>query len=122
MQFKEWSEAWEQQQLVIRLRANNYKFTMIANDTWTSSFRQKAKNKALWMNPWMSDLIIILKNNNVLFLELKKAPWKRGGNNWSQTSKYQLEWKKSINKCAWSQYEICQWFLRAKEIILQLEQ
>ena len=115
------SEASEQIQLVNWLREHDYFFTMINNDMWTSSFSQKRKQKLMWMNAWMSDLIIKLKRKNILFLELKKAPWKRWGNNWSITSEAQLEWQKQINECEWVEYVIARGFIEAKEIIERLE-
>ena len=118
---KIWSEAHEQIQLIQWLESNNYKFTAVPNDTFTKSWAIKNKNKAMWVRPWMSDLIIILKRGNVLFLELKKAPWVKWWANGSVTSEYQLEWQKSINKCVWVQYEIVQGFELSKELILTLE-
>jgi len=121
MKFKPWSEAWEQQQLCSRLDINWYVYTAIINDMWTSSFAQKNKAKALWLKPWMSDMIIILKRGNVLFLELKKAKWKRGWNNWSVVSEHQLFWQEKINECSWSQYVIGYGYKQAIEEIELLE-
>ncbi len=115
------NEDLEQYNLVQWLEINNYKFTSIPNSTRTRSWNQKRRNTDLWVRPWMSDLIIILKRWNMLFLELKKAPWARWWANGSVISKYQLEWQEAINKCSWVQYEIVQWCERAKWLIINLE-
>jgi hypothetical protein len=121
MNFKKWSEDYEQQQLVSYLEYKQYTYTSIPNSTFTKSWSVKAKNKALWLRPWMSDLIIILKRGNVLFLELKKARGKQWGLNWSVISKFQLNWQEKINECKWSQYVICHWYLHWIKTIESLE-
>lgn len=114
-------EDLEQYNLVRWLEDNNYKFTAIPNSTFTRSWNQKRRNKDLWVRPGMSDLIVILKRWNVLFLEMKKAPWKRWGANGSVISEFQLEWQEAINSCTGVQYEIAQGYEKAKEIITNLE-
>ena len=115
------SEAQEQKNLVQWLELNNYKFTAVPNDTFTKSWAIKNKNKSIWVRPWMSDLIIILKRGNILFLELKKSPWKKWGMNWSVVSEHQLSWQKAINSCVWVQYEIVQWCEKSIELIKRLD-
>ena len=120
--FKLWSEAHEQSQLVRWLELNNYKFTAVPNDTFTESWSVKNKNKALWVRPWMSDLIVLLKNKPaVLFLEMKKAKWPNWGMNGSVVSQFQLGWQEEINKVPSCQYSIAHWFTEAKELIERLE-
>lgn len=69
----------------------------------------------------MSDLIIILKRWNVLFLELKKPLGKRWWLNGSVISQEQLKRQTEVNKCVWVQYIICHWFEDARKTILELE-
>jgi len=121
MQFKPWTEAREQYQLVLWLDIFKYTFTMICNDTRTPSYKQKTKNKELWLRPWMSDLIIILKRGNVLFLELKKARGPRWWLNNSKIGEHQLKWQESINNCPWVQYSFAHWYEEAIELIERLE-
>ncbi len=120
--FKEWSEAAEQAKLVQWLELNWYKFTMIANDTWTPSFNQKRKNKALWMRPWMSDMIIILKRQALLFLEMKKTKWKKWWMNGSQISNHQLWWQEAIEQIDNCTYKFGHWFEHSIELIQELEE
>ena len=115
------NEDLEQYNLVKRLEFNNYKFTAIPNSTYTKSWNQKRRNTDLWVRPWMSDLIIILKIWNVLFLELKKQRWVNGWKNWSVVSNYQLEWQEEINKCKWVEYVICYWSIEAINLINKIE-
>ena len=119
--FREWTESYEQVCLVQWLENNNYKFTSVPNSTYTTSMKQKKMNKLLWLRPWMSDMIIILKRWNVLFLELKRPLGKRWGLNGSKIADTQLEWQIEINKCVWVQYEFAHWFNDAKNIINKLE-
>lgn len=117
-----WPEAIEQIKVVDWLEFNNYKFTMIPNDTFTKSWSVKNKNKKLWVRPWMSDLIIILKNiPAILFLEMKKKRWPQWWLNGSVISDDQLWWQEEINKVPSCQYCFAHWFDEAKAIILDLD-
>lgn len=119
--FKIWSEAYEQSCVVKWLELHDYKFTAVPNDTYTKSIKQKVKNKLLWVRAWMSDLIIILKRNNILFMEMKKAKWKRWWANGSKISDAQKDWQEEINKCEWVQYVIAHGSQEAIDLIEYLE-
>jgi hypothetical protein len=121
MNFKPWTEAREQQQVCKYLDNNNYFYTAIINDMWTNSYQQKNKAKAIWLKPWCSDLIIKLKNNSLLFLEMKKKRWIKGWNNWSKKSIHQINFQKKINEVKNVQYEFAFWFDEAIKIINELE-
>jgi len=116
------NEDLEQYNLVKWLEINKYKFTAIPNSTYTKSWKQKKKNYDLWLRPWMSDLIIILKRKNILFLEMKKQKWIRWWLNGSKVSENQIKWQKSINECIWVQYEIAHWYKEAIDIIKKIEE
>lgn len=63
-------------------------FTHISNETYTTSWRQKHRNKAVGVRPGVPDYIIITKNK-VLFLELKRS---KGG----QVSAPQKTWLEAL--------------------------
>ena len=122
MEFKLWTEAYEQQEVVRWLERNNYKFTAVPNDTFTKSWATKNKNKALGVRPWMSDLIVLLKNKPaILFLEMKKARWPNWWLNGSAISEYQLSWQEEINKIPSCQYIISHWYEEAIAKIKELD-
>ena len=116
------TEFEEQCNLVNWLELNNYKFTAVPNDTFTKSWKVKWKNKKLWVRPWMSDLIVLLKNKPaVLFLEMKKSRGKKWGMNGSVYWEHQLGWQEEINKVPSCQYIFAHWFEEAKAIIEKLD-
>jgi hypothetical protein len=121
MNFKIWTEAWEQQQLCRWLDNNWYFYSAVINDMYQTSYKQKAKAKALWLKSWCSDLIIKLKCKKLLFLEMKKAKWKRWWNNWSKESQHQLNWQQEINDIKNVWYEFAYWYINAIELIQDLE-
>ena len=115
------NEDFEQYNLVQWLELHWYKFTAIPNSTYSKSWKQKRKNYDMWLRPWMSDLIIILKRKNVLFLEMKKKKWPRWWNNWSVISVNQKKWMEEINECKNVQYIVCFWYKDAITKIQLLE-
>jgi len=121
MIFKEWSESYEQAKVVEFLEVNNYKFSSIPNSTFTKSWKQKVANKALWVRPWLSDLLILLKRGSILFLEMKKQKWVKWGMNGSSISEYQLSWQESINMITNAQYEIAHGASEAIDLIQDLD-
>lgn len=65
-------------------------YSHIPNSTFTSSWSVKNRNKSMGVRPGVPDMLIVF-NNNILFLELKKE---KGG----VLSPYQKEWIQSLNK------------------------
>lgn len=63
-------------------------FTHISNETYTTSWRQKSRNKAVGVRPGVPDYLIVT-NNTVLFLELKRP---KGG----VLSKFQKVWLEAL--------------------------
>lgn len=96
-------ETEEQIQLATRLRYKNYIFSKIASETYTTSWDQKRKNKLEWVNKWVPDTIILLKNKNALvFIELKRQKkvlknWDLSSSN-SKVSEEQTKWIENLNK------------------------
>ena len=119
--FKIGSEAYEQEIVVNWLEINNYKFTAIPNDTYTKSWKQKTKNKKIWVRPWMSDLIIVLKIWAILFLEMKKKRWPNWWANGTQVSEHQKGWEMAINRVKNCEYIIAYWADEAIDIIKKLD-
>ena len=107
-------EAKEQAEVVLWLEQNGYTFSMIPNDTYTPGWKQKVKNKILWLRPGLSDLLIVLKRKSLLFLEMKvpkKRYLKKNGELWKARivngpSENQLFWKNTLNSVNNVSYEI----------------
>jgi len=83
-------EEIEQAEFVKYLRLKNIKFTAIPNSTYTTSWKQKAKNKRMGLNPGLPDLLILLPGK-LLFIEMKRI--KNGS-----VSEYQKEWISALNQ------------------------
>lgn len=84
------TEELEQMALVQYLELKGHKFTAIPNSTYTTSWKQKAKNKATGLRAGLPDLICIV-NDNVVWIELKRT---KGG----VLSKHQKEWIKALEQ------------------------
>lgn len=80
----------------------------IPNETYTTSWRQKAKNKALGVSVGVPDLGVIV-NNRLIFIEMKRI---RG----SKTATEQLEWVAVLNR-ANVPSRVCKGFAEAKAFI-----
>lgn len=85
------TEFSEQVAFVQYLELKGLKFTAIPNSTYTPSFAQKMKNKKMGLRPGLCDLLVILPNGYLAFVELKRV---RGG----QLSKEQAEWIDALNE------------------------
>lgn len=103
------SEEDEQKALVQYLELKGIKFTAIPNSTWTSSWTQKNKNKAMGVRPGLPDLLLIIKNN-LVFIEMKRTKN-------SRLSKVQKEWIAELNNCHGVNAHVCKGFDQAKEVI-----
>ena len=103
------TEEQEQIALVGYLEVKGIKHTAIPNSTYTKSWNQKRKNKAMGLKAGLCDMLLII-NNKLLFIEMKRT--KR-----SQTSPEQKEWIKELNKCNGVEAVICKGFLQAKEVV-----
>jgi hypothetical protein len=115
------SEHEEQVILSDWLRANNYMFYKSPSETYTTSWKQKHKNKREWVTKGYPDVTIILKRWSLLFIELKKEKGKRGWMNWSTISQEQIEWQEALNNIANVQCNICHGASQAIELINNIE-
>ena len=121
------TENQEAEKLTNWLRANNYKFTHIANESWLPprvAMLAAKRKKRMWLSPWFPDYCIILKRGSLLFIELKKQiDYSKSdkGKKVSVTSKEQIEWCESLNNIANTQAEVCNGYEKAKETILYIE-
>jgi len=86
------TEEQEQIALVDWLEWNKIKFTAIPNSTYTTSWNQKRKNKAMGVRSGIPDILCIIKGL-LVFIELKR---RKGGS----LSKTQKEWIEELNKCS----------------------
>ena len=83
-------------------------FTHTANETYTKSWKQKNRNKAMGVRPGIPDYIIVTKTY-VLFIEMKRE---KGG----VVSIDQKKWISSLNEKV-SQAVVCRGFEQAKKVI-----
>ena len=106
------SEFQEQVMLVQWLDLMGLKYSSIPNSTWTSSIKQKVRNKQSGLRPGLPDLLIALPGTGLLFIELKRT--KQG-----VVSKAQQDWIDTINSCPGAQAYVCKGFEAAKAVIEQ---
>ena len=92
------------------------KFTHTANETYTNSWKQKNRNKAMGVRSGIPDYIIIVRVPStlhpyrVVFVEMKRRKH-------SATSKEQKEWLSALSECLGCHASICKGFDKAKEFI-----
>jgi len=98
------------------LTLKKIKHAHIPNETFTKSWSQKAKNKNVGVSSGFPDYCIVI-GNQLIFIEMKKAPGKRGGNNGSVTSVEQLEWLQALDQCNGVSAYVCRGFEEAKKVI-----
>lgn len=82
------TEDSEQATFVQYLRLKGYPHFRVPNETYTKSWKQKAKNKALGVVPGVPDLFVVV-NNRLVAVEMKRQ---KGG----VVSASQLEWLKTL--------------------------
>lgn len=102
------TEEVEQRQLVQYCRLKQIPFFRVPSETYTTSWKQKVKNKELGVVKGVPDLFVIA-NNKLLAIEMKRI---KG----SVTSPEQKEW---INRLiqAGVQARVCKGFEEAKKFI-----
>lgn len=93
---------------ILKLRGNKILYSATAQNTYTKSWNQKAKNKAGGVRKGLPDLIILV-NNTLIFIELKRTVK-------SVTSVEQKQWLKMLNEAKQNAF-VCKGFLAAKAVI-----
>ncbi len=86
------TEYQEQCLLVQYLELKGYLFSKLAQETFTKSWAIKMKNKMSGVRSGVPDMLIVLPNQKLLFIEMKRA---KGG----RTSEDQIKWIKALNNC-----------------------
>lgn len=108
------SEDYECKRFADWLGDNQYKFSHLAQSTFTRSVSVKWKLQQMGVKKGVPDYIICLKRKPILFfLEMKR---RRGG----RVSPEQTEWIKAINEHG-ARAVICYGFDDAKMAVLQAE-
>ena len=73
------------------LELNGYKFIAIPNSTYTKSWKQKHKNHREGLRAGLPDVLVIIPNKGLAFVEMKRT---KGG----QLRQNQKEWIEELNK------------------------
>lgn len=99
----------EEQALVVQYcEEKHYPLWHTPNSTYTPSWKQKAKNKALGVSAGIPDLGVIV-NNHLIFIEMKRLKA-------SKTSEEQLAWIRRLTD-ANVPARVCRGFDEAKQFI-----
>jgi hypothetical protein len=111
------TEFSEQCALVQYLEINNFKFSKIAQETYTKSWKVKMDNKASGLRPGVPDMIVIIPANwrtakkvKLLFIEMKRT---KGG----VISPDQKEWLMTLDMVDGITARVCKGFDEAKAFI-----
>lgn len=88
------------------------KFTHTANETFTKSWKQKNRNKAMGVRPGIPDYIIIISliPKRLVFIEMKRKRF-------STITKDQKDWIRLLNGCEGVRACICKGYDEAKVFI-----
>lgn len=84
-------------------------YSHTAQETFTKSWKQKGKNKAMGVRPGVPDYII-LTPKAVLFIEMKR---KQG----NKPTEHQKKWIAKINNSEYTIASVCYGFDEAKEFV-----
>lgn len=103
------------------LRQNDYMYSKIPSETYTKSWNQKRKNKLEWVHKWIPDMMVVLKRNSLLFIELKKEKWVKWWMNWSKIWEEQKIWIETLSRIDNVDAWICHWAAEAINLINLME-
>lgn len=93
------TEYEEQVAFVEWLELKKLKHSAIPNSTYTTSWNQKRKNKAMGLNAGLPDMLIIVPTG-LAFVEMKR---KKGG----KISPEQQSWIDALNRCSGVEARVC---------------
>lgn len=103
------TEYEEQVAFVQWLELKGLKFSSVPNSTWTSSIKQKVRNKATGLRPGLPDLLVIV-GGSLVFIEMKRV---KGG----VVSPAQRDWIEALNQVSNVQAFVCKGADEAIEIV-----
>ena len=110
-------EEHEQIDFVNYLEKKGIKFTAIPNNTFTTSWNQKRKNKATGLRPGLPDILMIIPcgdgKKRIAFVEMKRVS---GG----VVSEEQKNWILAIKECEETDVEVCRGCKDAIEFVESL--
>jgi hypothetical protein len=107
------TEDLEQQTFVQWLELKGLPFTAIPNSTYTTSWKQKAKNTRTGLRPGLPDILVVLPYSCLVFVEMKRV--KRG-----VLSPAQAQWIETLNTVPNVQAYVAKGGLEAISIIERL--
>ena len=109
------TEEEDQKCLIQYLELKGIKFSAIPNSTWTPSWAQKNKNKAMGVRAGLPDMVIIFpKTNTLIWLELKRDGRTESAR--GHLSQEQIDWQTALIKCGQRVFT-CYGFDEAKNIV-----
>lgn len=99
------TENFESEAFANYLRANDYTFTHIANESWLPPKVARLaaiRKKRMGLSPGVPDFMVILKRGSLLFIEMKRdrivlSNWTKGRSP-SKISPEQQAWMDELNK------------------------
>jgi len=100
----------EQRLFVSWLRTMGLPCFRVPNETYTKSWSQKNKNKALGVSAGVPDLFVAIEGVGLIGIEMKRT-------HGSVTSQAQKDWQAILNKCPGVQVHICKGADAAIEVI-----
>jgi hypothetical protein len=110
-------EIHEQRLLVKYLELKRLKFSSIPNSTWTSSYAEKAKNRAQGLRKGLPDMLVFLPAHKSVFLEAKlifiEMKRQKGG----RVTPEQKEWIECLGQVDNVIACVCKGFQEAKNLI-----
>jgi len=86
-------------------------FTHVPNETYTTSWKQKTKNKNEGVRRGVPDYLIVLKHK-ILFIELKRTKY-------FKISKEQFEWINAINATKQAKAKVCKGCQECMDFVLE---
>ena len=103
----------EQATFVEYLKIKRLLFSAITQDTYTTSWSQKRRNKMLGVEKGLPDLIIFIpKKNILLFIEMK-----RQNSSPSQTKQSQKDWLEALNQVSGVLAVVCRGAQEAIDLV-----
>lgn len=108
------TEEEEQVTFVNWLEVRGIKFTAIPNSTYTTSWAQKAKNKRTGLRAGLPDLLLVIPDKCLLFVEMKRQKK-------YTVSPHQKEWIEVLNTIPNVECRVCKGCQEAIDFVKEIQ-